>query len=160
MENLKKAAECLHDLIDFHKERINGYKKALSALNVDERCLETLFNAFIKQSENMKAELNDLAYRCGIAARLRSEMGLTWSVVKAVFDSRMPTHSLERCKSGENALLIAYHGVEGSDGLDLEIREVVKKQKREIIAARDWIAHFERFMMMPTTSQQQLAAVS
>lgn len=160
MENLKKAAECLYDLIDFHKERINGYKKALSALGAEERCLETLFNAFIKQSESMKTELDNMAARCGIAVQLHSErFGLAWSVVKAVFDSRMPSPSLDRCKSGENALLIAYHGVEGSDGLDLELRELVKKQKREIIAARDWIAHFENFLMTPA-KQQQLAAVS
>ncbi|WP_257657582.1 hypothetical protein [Parapedobacter lycopersici] len=161
MENLKKVAECLYDLIDFHKERINGYRKALNMLGNGEQCLETLFNAFIKQSENMKVELDNMATHCGIVLHLHSEQfGLAWSVVKAVFDSRMPTYSLDRCKSGENALLIAYHGVEGSEGLDVELRELVKRQKREIIAARDWIAHFENFLLESPKQDQPLAAVS
>lgn len=163
MENLKNAAECLSDLIDFHNERITGYKKALGMLVSGEQCLETLFNAFIKQSENMKVELSDVASRYGLTVQLQSEgFGTAWSVVKAVFDSRMPSYSLDRCKSGENALLIAYHSVEGSNGLDMELRDLVKKQKREIIAARDWITHFENFLLAGAAAKpsQQLAAVS
>lgn len=153
MENLKRVTECLYDLIDLHQERINGYKNLFNMLEGEEYCLETLFMAFIKQSENMKAELIREANNCGITIQSTSDasrFGLNWSVVKTVFNSRMPALPLAKCKSGENALLIAYHGVERSDGLDLKIWELIKKQKREIIAARDWITHFESLLPAPS----------
>lgn len=157
--------ECLSDLMDLHQERISGYQNVLSALGSEEYYLETLFTAFIKQSEGMKAELEREASEYGIRMRVSPDtgrFGLTWSVVKTVFNSRMPTRPLDKCKSGENALLIAYHGMEGSDGLDLKIRELVKKQKREIIAARDWIAHFESLLSPSKQSEGdgQFAAVA
>ena len=94
----------------------------------------------------MKIELMEAAKHWGIMSLhhdVSNRFGLAWSVVKTVFGSRMPSYSLDKCKSGENALLIAYHGVESTNGLDLEMRALVKKQKREIIAAREWVAHFE-----------------
>lgn len=159
MENLKKAIECLSDLIDLHQERISGYQNVLHALGSEENCLETLFTAFIKQSEGMKAELDREANEYGIRKQLTAgsgKFGLTWSVVKTVFNSRMPARPLDKCKSGENALLIAYHGMEGSEGLDQKMRELVKKQKREIIAARDWITHFESLLPPPKHPQNDM----
>lgn len=153
--------ECLQDLVAFHSERINGYQALLNRLSADEQHLATLFEAFIKQSTTMKLELLERGAQCGLMEpQLASNghFGLAWSVVKAVFSSRMPSYALDKCRSGENALLIAYHSVEGTDGLQSSVRVLVNRQKREVIAARDWISHFERFCSHPVP--QQLAAVS
>lgn len=146
MENLKTTVECLRDLVAFHSERINGYEALLNRLTTDERHLATLFGAFIKQSISMKSELLHMGARLGLAEAqltVSGKFGLAWSMVKAVFSSRMPSYVLDKCKSGENALLIAYHSVEGMEGLLPAIRVVVNKQKREVITVRGWIAHFE-----------------
>ncbi|MBK1441575.1 hypothetical protein JHJ32_16370 [Parapedobacter sp. ISTM3] len=161
MENLKTTVECLRDLVAFHSERINGYEALLNRLTPDEQHLTTLFEAFIKQSINMRQELLDIGANWGLPETqlvVGGRFGLAWSVVKAVFSSKMPSYSLDKCKSGENALLIAYHSVEGTDGLQPALRLVINRQKREVIAARDWIAHFGRLQGQPV--EQPLAAVS
>ncbi len=150
--------ECLQDLAAFHSERIDGYEAMLSALVPTDRHLATLFQAFIKQSVGMKDELVQIGSLWEIdRAQLEHgcKFGLAWSVVKTVFSSRMPSYVLDKCRSGENALLIAYHSVEGTDGLEPAVRQLVKRQKRELIAARDWILHFEGLRAEPS----QLSAV-
>ncbi|SFB85160.1 hypothetical protein SAMN05421747_101513 [Parapedobacter composti] len=162
MENLNITMECLHDLVAFHTERIKGYETLLTALPPESQHLTTLFDAFIKQSVDMKAELLGAAGAVWGAgekqAQQQGKFGLAWSVVKAVFSSRMPTYPLEKCKSGENALLIAYHSIEGTEGLHPSVRTLVNRQKREVIDARDWIVPFERRGTPP--SHRQLATVS
>jgi hypothetical protein len=160
MENLKITIECLEDLIAFHAERIDGYDALLSRLSAEDECLATLFRAFIKQSHNMRDELIRAEAMWNMdegQLRRSGRFGLAWSVVKAVFSSNMPTYPLDKCKSGENAFLIAYHSVEGTDGLHPAIRLLVNRQKREVIEAREWILHFEGVRKAPI---QQLAAVS
>ncbi len=164
MKNLSTTAECLRDLVAFHAERINGYENMRNKFSPEETCLESLFTGFIRQSKMMKKELYDIGTSMGIKEEMllpqqEGEYGLAWSVVKAVFSDRMPSYSLDKCKSGENALLIAYHSVEGTDGLNAEVRALVNKQKREVIAARDWIAHFER-LLHKQAMKEPLAAVS
>ncbi|GGC34433.1 hypothetical protein GCM10011386_28160 [Parapedobacter defluvii] len=147
MENLKTTVECLQDLEAFHSERINGYQALLSRLAADEQHLVTLFEAFIKQSVAMKLELREAGSQWGLTESqlaMGGQFGLAWSIVKAVFSSKMPGYVLDKCRSGENALLIAYHSIEGTDGLPSSLRLLINRQKREVIAARDWISHFER----------------
>ncbi len=146
MENLKITAECLQDLVAFHSERVAGYRAMMGSLAGDERHLTTLFNAFIEQSNTMNEELSRLGPEWGWDGEQSDEggkYGLAWSVVKAVFSSNMPCYLLDKCRSGENALLIAYHSIECTDGLAEPVRLLINRQKREVIAARDWIAHFE-----------------
>lgn len=163
MENLKITAECFRDLVAFHSERIDGYRRMLTKLAPQEQHLTALFDAFIAQSMRMKEELLQVSMQLGIDERVLQRhddgrFGLALSVVKTVFSSRMPSYSLDKCKSGENALLIAYHCIEGTDGLPPRIRLLVNKQKREVIGARDWIGHFDG--LPNETAQQALAAVS
>ena len=160
MENLAITMECLRDLVAFHTERISGYEAMLNKLAPDEQHLGTLFNAFIKQSANMKDELLQMGSLWGLdeeQLQHPGRYGLAWSMVKAVFFSRMPSYSLDKCKSGENALLIAYHSVEGTHGLQDPVRLLVNRQKREVIEARDWIAHFST--LLPRTERKEELAV-
>lgn len=164
MDNLMKTTECLRDLMAFHTERVAGYESMLGGLTRDEQHLTALFDAFIRQSMLMKKDLQDLGVECGVDASWlqpdQGRLGLAWSVVKTVFSSRMPNYPLGKCRSGENALLIAYHAVEGSDGLPPALRSLINKQKRDVIAARDWIAHFEGPLSGEQQAEQRLAAVS
>lgn len=148
----------------FHLERVVGYELMLSKLTVEEKHLDALFDAFIRQSTQMKEELRETGARYGAdegwLRRDDGRLGLAWSVVKTVFSSKMPNYSLDKCRSGENALLIAYHAVEGTDGLQPPVRLLINKQKRELIAARDWIAHFEGLIHQHQSPGQQLAVVS
>ena len=161
MENLAITVECIRDLVTFHAERISGYEAMLDGLTQEEQHLATLFNAFIKQSGNMKEELLQISTLWGLDVEQlqhHGKYGSAWSMVKAVFSSRMPSYSLDKCRSGENALLIAYHSVEGTEGLQPAVRSLINRQKREVIAARDWIDHFGRLQDYP--EQEQLAAIS
>ncbi|MFB2117876.1 hypothetical protein [Parapedobacter sp. 2B3] len=146
MGDLKITVECLRDLAAFHNERVAGYQALIDSLADHDRQLITLFRAFITQSKAMSEELRQAAGTWGWSdGQLRDEgkYGLAWSVVKAVFSSKMPCYPVDRCRSGENALLIAYHSIEGTDGLAEPVRLLINKQKRAVIAARDWITHFE-----------------
>lgn len=162
MENLAITMECLRDLVAFHTERISGYEAMLNGLTPDEQYLSTLFNAFIRQSANMKGELLQMGTFWGLdeeQLQHPGRYGFAWAMVKAVFSSRMPSYSLDKCKSGENALLIAYHSVEGTQGLPNPVRLLINRQKREVIGARDWIAHFAT-LPGQTERTQELVAVS
>ena len=153
MENLKITVECLRDLAAFHNERVAGYRAMMVGLTGDQQHLATLFNAFIAQSNTMGKELSALVAEWGWddeQLEVDNRYDLAWSVVKAVFSSNMPCYLLDKCRSGENALLIAYHSIESRDGLAESIRALVNRQKREVIAAREWIAHFESLPMPHT----------
>jgi len=146
MENLKITVECLRDLAAFHNERVAGYQALTECLAGEEQYLATLFNAFIAQSNAMGEELRQIGESWGWNGKQlhdAGKYGLAWSVVKAVFASNMPCYPVDKCRSGENALLIAYHSIEGTDGLAEPVRLLINRQKREVIAARDWITHFE-----------------
>lgn len=161
MENLKITMECLRDLAAFHTERVVGYRTMIGGLKGDEQHLMTLFNAFIAQSNAMGEELGRLSADWGWGDEALEDggrYGLAWSVVKAVFSSNMPCRLLDKCRSGENALLIAYHSIEGTDGLDESVRLLVNRQKREVIAARDWITHFEELPISQPLHEQPLGA--
>ncbi len=162
MENLKITVECLRDLVAFHHERVAGYRKMLTNLSTSEQHLCTLFNAFIAQSSTMGDELARLGQEWGFDGNESEDgkYGLARSVVKTVFSSKMPCYLLEKCRSGENALLIAYHSIETTDGLAESVRLIINRQKREIIAARDWIAHFESLPLPQQLHQQPLGAMA
>lgn len=162
MENLKITVECLRDLEAFHTERVAGYRTMMDGLAGDEKHLITLFNAFIAQSNTMGEELRKLEADWGSDGDQTTgdgKYGLAWSVVKAVFCSKMPGYLLDKCRSGENALLIAYHSVEGTEGLAEPVRLLVNRQKREVIAARDWIAHFEALPVPQPVRERPMGAL-
>ncbi|MGV3762224.1 DUF2383 domain-containing protein [Parapedobacter sp.] len=163
MENLKITVECLRDLAAFHSERVAGYRTMMDRLAEDEAYLITLFNAFIAQSKTMAEELSRTGKDWGLDDLDQSEVngkyGLAWSVVKAVFSSKMPCYLLDKCRSGENALLIAYHCIENTGGLAEPIRLLINRQKREVIAARDWIAHFEALPRQAPLHEQPVGVV-
>src|SRR5690606_5928058 len=135
----------------------------LGSLAGDETHLKTLFNAFIAQSKAMGEELGKLKtdWAGGDLDQLEAggKYGLAWSVVKAVFSSHMPCYLIDKCRSGENALLIAYHSIESTEGLAESVRLLINRQKREVIAARDWIAHFESIPMPQLRHEQPMGAV-
>lgn len=161
MENLKITVECLRDLAAFHNERVAGYQALIDCLAGEERHLATLFNAFIAQSNAMGEELRQAGPAWGWDGKQLHEdgkYGLAWSVVKAVFSSKMPCYPVDKCRSGENALLIAYHSIECTGGLAEPVRLLINRQKREVIAARDWITHFETLHIPQPMHAQPLAA--
>lgn len=161
MENLKITVECLRDLAAFHNERVAGYQALIECLADEEQHLITLFNAFIAQSNAMGKELRQAGPAWGWDGKQWHETGkygLAWSVVKAVFSSRMPCYPVDKCRSGENALLIAYHSIEGTSGLAEPVRLLINRQKRDLIAARDWIAHFETLHVPQPLDARSLAA--
>lgn len=147
MNGLEITVECLRDLVAFHSERVAGYRTMMGHLTGDEVHLITLFNAFIAQSNAMGKELSKVGADWGgndlNLSVADGKYGLAWSVVKAVFSSQMPCYLLDKCRSGENALLIAYHAVERTVGLAEPVRLLISRQKRQVIAARDWFAHVE-----------------
>src|SRR3546814_814923 len=162
MESLKITVECLRDLVAFHHERVTGYRNMMESLADDEQHLITLFNAFIAQSSVMGEELSNLSadWRWdGEKLEDGGKYGVAWSVVKAVFSSNMPCYLIDRCRSGENALLIAYHSVESTDGLAESVRLLVNRQKREVVAAREWIAHFDSIPAARPLQEQTIVAV-
>lgn len=162
MENLKITVECLRDLVAFHQERIAGYRAMMGNLAPSEQHLNTLFNAFISQSTSMGDELVRLMreWGCDGNALEDGRYGLAWSVVKAVFSSKMPCYLLDKCRSGENALLIAYHTIEKTDGLAEPVRLLINRQKRDIIAAREWMVHFESLHIPQQPHRQPIGAMA
>ena len=145
----------------FHYERVAGYHAMIDSLSSNEAHLLTLFKAFINQSQAMSQDLQQLGSAWGWDGEQvddRSNYGLAWSVVKAVFSSNMPSYPLDRCRSGENALLIGYHSIERTEGLAEPVQLLINRQKRELITARDWITRFEN-LAVPQSRPRQPAAV-
>jgi|SRR5690606_8761928 len=143
MEDLKKTAEVLNDLIKINNDRIAGYEKAISELPVADVDLKALFSSLIEQSERLKAELQQ--HISGWEEKVEDETTTSgkvyrmWMDIKQTFATDDRRAVLESCEFGEDAAQKAYREAEKAEGISTAARALIAEQKTQLLASHDHI---------------------
>ena len=141
MEDNKKVAEVLNDLIQINNDRITGYERALKELKDDSSDLKTLFENYIDQSRNFRNELGTevqvLHEKMDDGTTGSGKIYRAWMDVKAVFTGHDRHTVLENCEFGEDAAQKAYKSALNTEGLPAFIVQLITKQQAELKGAHD-----------------------
>jgi len=143
MEDLKKTAEVLNDLIKINNDRIAGYEKAISELPVADVDLKALFGNLIEQSERLKQELQQHigAWEDKIDEQTTTagKIYRVWMDVKQALAMDDRRAVLESCEYGEDAAQKAYRQAEGEEGISAAAKALISNQKTQLLASHDHI---------------------
>ena len=140
MENNKKVAEVLNDLIQINNDRITGYERALKELKGDED-LRGLFMGYIDQSRNLRnalgTEVEVLGEKMDEGTTASGKIYRAWMDVKNMFSGNDRQTVLNSCEFGEDAAQKAYKSALETEGLPAYIFALVTRQKDELKKAHD-----------------------
>lgn len=142
MENKEKITDILNDLIQINNDRINGYEKAINELNEDDGDLRSLFQRYIEESREYKAELTSEVSRLGgepaDGTTNSGKVYRVWMDLKAVFTGKDRKTILSNCEFGEDAAQKAYNAALNAD-VDMEptVRDIIVKQKSALKVGHD-----------------------
>lgn len=143
MDDRKKTAEVLNDLIKINNDRIAGYEKAIEELPAADVDLKALFSGFIEQSELLKGELQQ--HIAGWDERVEDETTAsgkiyrTWMDVKKAFASDDRQAVLDSCEYGEDAAQRAYKDASEEDGVSVPAKTLIIDQKTNLLASHDHV---------------------
>ena len=141
MENTKKTAEVLNDLIQINNDRIAGYERALKELKDQDDDLRVLFTNFIDQSRQLKMalgkEVQVLGEDMDKGTTGSGKIYRAWMDVKALFTGHDRHTVLENCEFGEDAAQKAYKTALETDDLPAYIFALLTKQKAQLKTAHD-----------------------
>lgn len=143
MEDLKKTAEVLNDLIRINNDRIAGYEKAISELPVADVDLKALFSSLIEQSERLKTELQQhiSAWENKVDEQTTASGKIyrVWMDVKQTFAVDDRKAVLESCEYGEDAAQKAYRQAEQEEGISTAAKALISSQKTQLRASHDHV---------------------
>lgn len=143
MEDLRKTAEVLNDLIKINNDRIAGYEKAIAELSVADVDLKALFSGLIEQSEKLKAELQQHISAWENSAEEQTTMAgkiyRTWMDIKQTFAVDDRKAVLESCEYGEDAAQKAYRQAEQEERISTAAKVLISSQKAQLLASHDQI---------------------
>lgn len=143
MEDLRKTAEVLNDLIKINNDRIAGYEKAIAELPVADVDLKALFASLAEQSERLKQELQQhIGAWEGKAEEETTTAGKiyrVWMDVKQTLAVDDRKAVLESCEYGEDAAQKAYREAEREEGISAGARSLISDQKTQLLASHDHI---------------------
>lgn len=140
MENNKKVAEVLNDLIQINNDRISGYERAIKELEGDAD-LKGLFIGYIDQSRNLRnalgTEVEVLGEKMDEGTTASGKIYRAWMDVKKVFSGNDKQAVLNSCEYGEDAAQKAYASALETEGLPAYIFALVTRQKDDLRKAHD-----------------------
>ena len=143
MENLKKTAEVLNDLIKINNDRIAGYEKAIEELPVADVDLKALFSSLIEQSHTLKNELQQHIQawdeQPSDTTTLSGKIYRTWMDVKQTFATNSRKAVLESCEFGEHATQKAYREAEQTAGVSTAARALIAGQQTQLLTSHNQI---------------------
>jgi len=141
MEDNKKVAEVLNDLIQINNDRINGYERAIKELKDGDSDLKTLFTGFIDQSRNLRnalgTEVQTLGVQMDNGTTASGKIYRAWMDVKALFTGNDRQTVLNNCEFGEDAAQKAYKEALKTENLPAYLFALLSKQKEELRSAHD-----------------------
>lgn len=143
MEQVKKTAEVLNDLIRINNDRMAGYEKAISELQVVDVDLKALFSSLIEQSQMLKGELQQHISawedRADEETTASGKIYRVWMDVKQVFAFDDRKAVLESCEYGEDAAQKAYREAEQETDISTAAKALISNQKTQLRASHDQI---------------------
>ncbi len=143
MDQLKKTAEVLNDLIKINNDRIEGYEKAIAALPAADVDLKALFSGLIEQSQMLKDELQQHISawedRVTDETTASGKIYRVWMDIKQTFAMDDRKSILESCEFGEDAAQKAYREAEESMDISASAKSLISSQKTQLKASHDQI---------------------
>lgn len=143
MEDQKKTLGVLNDLIKINNDRIGGYQKAIANLPDTDVDLKGLFNRFVEQSEELKTELQQYIISwdetVDVQTTVTGKIYRLWMDLKVLFSADNRKALLESCEYGEDSAQTAYRLAEQETGISTVARELISRQKAQLLASHDQI---------------------
>ncbi|SEL28589.1 PA2169 family four-helix-bundle protein [Parapedobacter koreensis] len=143
MEDLKKTAEVLNDLIKINNDRIAGYQKAIAELPVADVDLKALFSSLIEQSERLKVELQQhisaWENRADDQTTASGKIYRAWMDIRQAFAVDDRRAVLESCEYGEDAAQKAYRQAGQEEDVSIAAKALISSQKTQLLASHDQI---------------------
>jgi|SRR5690606_17346616 conserved hypothetical protein len=143
MEDLKKTAEVLNDLIKINNDRIAGYQKAIEELPAVDADLKALFSSLIEQSERLKDELRQHISgwqdRADGQTTTSGKIYRAWMDLKQAFAVDDRKAVLDSCEYGEDVAQKAYREAEKEEGISTAAKALISSQKTQLLASHDHI---------------------
>jgi uncharacterized protein (TIGR02284 family) len=142
MANSEKVAGILNDLIEINNDRIVGYEKAIDELKEENEDLRPLFQRYMQESAQYKAELTTEVTRLGAepadGTTNSGKIYRVWMDLKAVVTGKDRKTVLENCEFGEDAAQKAYDMALNSDEeLEPTVRDLIVRQKAQLRVGHD-----------------------
>jgi len=143
MEQMKKTAEVLNDLIKINNDRIAGYEKAIAELPAADVDLKALFGGLVEQSQMLKDELQQHISawedRVEDETTASGKIYRAWMDVKQAFAVDDRKAVLESCEYGEDAAQKAYRDAEAMEDISTAAKALISSQKTQLRASHDQI---------------------
>ena len=143
MEQIKKTAEVLNDLIKINNDRMEGYEKAIAALPAADVDLKALFSGLIEQSQMLKDELQQhiSAWEDQVVDETTASGKIyrVWMDIKQTFAVDDRKAILESCEYGEDAAQKAYRDAEEEDDISAAAKALISSQKTQLRASHDQV---------------------
>lgn len=143
MEDLKKTAEVLNDLIKINNDRIAGYERAIGELPEINADLKGLFSRFVEQSQGLKSELQQHISawdeKIDTQTTMSGKVYRVWMDIKSTLAGDDRKAILESCEYGEDAAQKAYRQAEQEDGVSPAARALITNQKIQLLASHDQV---------------------
>ncbi|MGK6351480.1 PA2169 family four-helix-bundle protein [Parapedobacter sp. DT-150] len=143
MEDLRKTAEVLNDLIRINNDRIAGYEKAIAELPVADVDLKALFSSLIEQSQRLKTELQQhigaWENKVDDETSTSGKIYRAWMDVRKTFAIDDRKAVLESCEYGEDAAQKAYRQAAEEEDISTGARALIVSQKTQLLASHDHI---------------------
>src|SRR5690606_23062038 len=141
MEQMKKTAEVLNDLIKINNDRIAGYEKAIAELPAADVDLKALFGGLVEQSQMLKDELQQHISawedRVEDETTASGKIYRAWMDVKQAFAVDDRKAVLESCEYGEDAAQKAYRDTEAMEDISTTAKASISNQKTQLRASHD-----------------------
>jgi len=137
----------LNDLVLINNDRIAGYEKALEELKSGDEThyldLSALFQTMIDESREFRNELGRevqvLGEDMAEGTMASGKLYRVWMDVKTLFTGKDRHSILAACEGGEDAAQKAYAEALENEELPSFLREMISRQKEELMEAHDEI---------------------
>lgn len=143
METATQNISVLNDLIQINTDRITGYQKAIDELKGERADLSAIYGRMAAQSRDLKMELEAAVGEYdGDTKSDRTIAGAiyqTWMDVRTAFSADKQLSTLDLCEFGEDAAQNAYKKALDSDGVTSDVRQLISRQKDELLRSHDEI---------------------
>lgn len=139
MNDPKKIASHLNDLIDVCMDGENGYRKA--AEDVKDPELNSMFLRFSLQRSEFAGELQsavaDLGVKPETSGTTRAALHRGWIDVKSAVTDRNSKAIIDECETGDDVAKETYERVLKEGNLTGTLRSMVLRQYEQVKAAHD-----------------------
>jgi uncharacterized protein (TIGR02284 family) len=144
MEQHKKTAEILNDLVLINNDRMEGYAKAIEETKPEDSDLKLVFEQMKIESFQNRRELISLVDMLGEekaeGTRLDGKIYRAWMDIKATFSGNSRKSILENCEFGEDAAQKAYRSALSSiEDLTPNALSVISQQQVALKGSHDKI---------------------